>query len=1741
VQPKAIDFAIERHRHRGFVGRGTLLAQLDQLLIEEPADRWVVVTGGPGMGKSAVLSAWLARRAAAGELVPHHFIRRTWANWDDPASLVSSLVAQIEARFPEMPEPDADANLPPAARLAATLGRISEGTRVPRGQRLVVLIDGLDEYDPPPGPPPPDPLGAFLPYALPPGISFLCASRPRHPYVDALATRGVLVQLDLDDPKQFAVDNEATARAFWEQEAPALGLDARFIDEAVRRADGNLEHAAMLRKHLAGVAPSQRRVENIPRGLAALIASAWERIAIDTAIVDGLGVLCAAREALTIDEVAAVAGWTGEAVRRAFVRGARELLVESQRAEDVPAYRLHHDSIRAQVAKAIGAEALRGHHRALAQKLATWPAPMEPAARHYALRNALLHRVEANDWQDAWRVAADLAFIEAKCRELGVHEAEADVARAAERCPASLHRGHHARFADLARAIGNESHWLRAAPVVTAAVVWNRLRRIGWSTADLNQHVRVAANASFLHLRHIAARESQALERHLVGHTRWVSACAVTPDGRRVVSGSWDKTLKVWDLATGHEVATLRGHAGAVNACAVTPDGRRVVSGSWDETLKVWDLATGHELATLRGHAGLVVACAVTPDGRRVVSGSDDQTLKVWDLATGHEVATLLGHAGAVNACAVTPDGRRVVSGSDDQTLKVWDLATGHELATLLGHTGRVRACVVMPDGRRVVSSSSDQTLKVWDLATGHEVATLHGHADWVFACAVMPDGRRVVSGSEDQTLKVWDLATGHEVATLHGHADGVRACAVTPDGRRVVSGSDDKTLKVWDLATGHEVALHGHARGVSACALTPDGRCVVSGSDDETLKVWDLATKHEVATLLGHASWVSACAVTPDGRRVVSGSLDMTLKVWDLATAHEVATLHGHAGGVLVCAVTPDGRRVVSGSYDKALKVWDLATGREIATLHGHALAVLACAVTSDGQRVVSGSADQTLKVWDLATGHEIATLHGHAGYVSACAVTPDGRRVVSGSWDQTLKVWDLATGHEVATLHGHAGGVLACAVTPDGRRVVSGSEDQTLKVWDLEAGRCVFTHHASASYAAVAATATTIVAGDAAGAVWFLDLPPPNPNIAPARDEPDRSSHATTTLDAEPTSPRPLMKKHTILFLAANPAGTNQLALDREARAIQVELERAGFRDSFELVTRWAAEPLDLLRELRKVKPTVVHFSGHGNADMASRGSGDAPARDLVAVPAPLCDESPDGLFFQDPDGQPQLVSTKALQETFGAAGSSVKLVVLSACYSEAQAAALLAHVDCVIGMRGSIREAAARTFAIGFYGGLGERESVAAAYQQGCAAISLEGQVDSDRPQLKVRSGVDAARLVLATASEANHAEHRRSAGQHTTGAAMNQRANARPVRILHISDLHERTTPPQLEPRVRWDATQRGQVLGPRFFEAIRELATGGIDIVCFTGDVADWGHPAEYAKATARIDAILEAAGNVPRDRFFAVPGNHDVQRKIQDDAWRGLRTWIARTHDRSPLGRWLHHVEGLPIGLQAPWREQILERTAAFWSWLDAFRGAPLRAGGSIPLGYRATVPAGTISDRPIHIIGLDSAWLCGADESVDGQVLTDRGAILLTDEQVEAHVRDGEHGLGGLRICLVHHPLDQLADQRAVRRLLGGGAVDLLLHGHQHYPGITFADEPGAALRIVAAGCLIEGDLGKGWPNGFHVIELDPASGAGAVHLRKWSKDGQFWAKATDIYRNASDGVLRWNPAGSFDDKDPS
>jgi WD40 repeat protein len=729
-------------------------------------------------------------------------------------------------------------------------------------------------------------------------------------------------------------------------------------------------------------------------------------------------------------------------------------------------------------------EALREEDPAAAQRYLALAVMLEDMAVAPAVQQTLWNVGEAEALETADQfIGLSLAQRDAASEGIRLHDLQLDYVRAQYPDPEALELIHGA--------VRLSAHVIEKDPRQFASQLVGRLlpRRDIPAIQQFIDQITAGAPKPWLRPLHPALHPpGTPLLRTLEGHSAPVSSVTVTPDGKQAVSASWDHTLKVWDLATGHVARTLEGHSASLECVAVTPDGQRAVSASDDFNLKVWDLETGRELRTLKGHSSSVHGVAVTPDGKRAVSASGDKTLKVWDLETGRALLTLKGHSGYVSGVAVTPDGQRAVSASGDETLKVWDLQTGRALRTLVGHSSSVHGVAVTPDGQRAVSAGWDKTLRVWDLETGRALLTLEGHSDPVYGVTVMADGKRAISASLDKTLKVWDLKTGRVLRTLEGHSTYVNGVAVTPDGKRAISASKDHTLKVWDLATGRALPkAPGHGGRVCGVAVTPDGKRAVSASWDQTLKVWDWRSGRVLRTLVGHSTDVYGVAVTPDGKRVVSVAL--VLKVWNLATGRALRTLEGHSGDAV--AVTADGKLAVSASRDKTLTVWDLETGRALRTLKGRSDYDSGVAVTPDGKRAISASKDGTLRVWNLETGRVLDTFTGPAARVCGVAVTPDGKRAVSASWDQTPKVWDLATGLVLRTMEGHSAPVEGVAVTPDGKRLVSASEDKTLKVWDLDTGVLIATFQGDAAMRCCAcADPRHIVAGDDGGRVLLLVL---------------------------------------------------------------------------------------------------------------------------------------------------------------------------------------------------------------------------------------------------------------------------------------------------------------------------------------------------------------------------------------------------------------------------------------------------------------------------------------------------------------------------------------------------------------------------------------------------------------------------------------------------------------------------
>lgn len=590
----------------------------------------------------------------------------------------------------------------------------------------------------------------------------------------------------------------------------------------------------------------------------------------------------------------------------------------------------------------------------------------------------------------------------------------------------------------------------------------------------------------------------------LEGHTASVLAVAVTRDGKHIVSGSSDNTVRIWDAEKGAEVRVLKGHTGSVYGVALMPDGKRIASVSWDDTLRIWDAEKGIELAVLKGHTDDINTVAISADGTWIATGADDGTIRIWDGVAGKELRKLEGHSGTVYAVAFSPDGTRVVSGASDRTIRTWDAATGAELRKLEGHTGSVRSVALTPDGTRIVSGGGDRTIRIWDAATGTEQRKMETQTSEVRSVAVAPDGKRIVSASADRTIRIWDVATGAEIRKIEGHSNAVNSVALAADGSWIVTGSEDRTVRTWASHIGAEIAkLEGHSAETFAVAVSIDGRHAVSASTDKTLIVWDLERAVALRTLTGHTDAVRAVAFTRDGKIIISGADDRTLRIWDASTGAPIQVLTGHTGEVYGVAVSPDGKHIVSASWDDTIRVWDLASGAPLATLKGHVSDINTVAISSDGSLIVSGADDSTVRIWDAASAKELRALEGHSGFVLAVALTPDGTRIVSSGDDRTIRIWDVKSGRELLKIDDHSASVRDVAISHDGRRIVSSSDDQSIRIWDLDTGEEIARlrgHGGGVGGIALAPDGTRIVSTSSDRTVRIWHLAPTGPALVNA-----------------------------------------------------------------------------------------------------------------------------------------------------------------------------------------------------------------------------------------------------------------------------------------------------------------------------------------------------------------------------------------------------------------------------------------------------------------------------------------------------------------------------------------------------------------------------------------------------------------------------------------------------------------
>lgn len=568
-----------------------------------------------------------------------------------------------------------------------------------------------------------------------------------------------------------------------------------------------------------------------------------------------------------------------------------------------------------------------------------------------------------------------------------------------------------------------------------------KLYDLGWEQADSDIKARLEK----------ALRQSLYWGRErnrLLGHRDTVTRVKFSPDGKTLVSGSWDKTLKIWQR-DGTVLHTLMGHDDAVWSVNYSPDGKFLVSASRDKTVKVWRIADGKEIMTLVGHNDWVACVSFSPDGQTIASMGWDGTMKLWNLA-GEELSSFSTHDGPVVAISFSPDGKHLLTASHDGTAKLWDLQGNHQ-QTFASHNSWVTYANFSPDGQTIATASRDGTAKLWNLK-GHELQTLRGHQDTVTSVVFNSARDRVATTSWDRTIRLWNRQ-GEELQVLRGHTDAVTAVHFSPDGRILTSGGEDTTVRLWNL-----VGANLHAQIMEQATLwqpdteepvgnvvfSPDGQLLGTTGRYMTAQLWNQQGENQL-TLKGHLDVVRSLGFSPQGQHLVTASRDKTVKLWTL-TGELLATLEGHQADVKMATFSRDGQLIASASWDTTAKIWNLS-GEALVTLQGHRSGIRSVQFSPKRDRVLTASEDGTAKVWTIQ-GQELTTLQGHEAGILDAKWSPEGKLIATASKDGTTKLWHR-NGQEYITLQGHKGTVNAVSFSPDGQTIATASEDMTIKLW--------------------------------------------------------------------------------------------------------------------------------------------------------------------------------------------------------------------------------------------------------------------------------------------------------------------------------------------------------------------------------------------------------------------------------------------------------------------------------------------------------------------------------------------------------------------------------------------------------------------------------------------------------------------------------------------------------------------
>ena len=583
------------------------------------------------------------------------------------------------------------------------------------------------------------------------------------------------------------------------------------------------------------------------------------------------------------------------------------------------------------------------------------------------------------------------------------------------------------------------------------------------------------------------------------GHTEQVNAIAVTADGKTMASGSNDKLVKIWEVATGREIRTLSNNNGRVVTLEFDATGQYIAALLYSDEIKVWNVKTGGLQATfpapasseslgfglnntrlifLNENGKVSVAnykdgtveknlevpypqqMALHPNGEQVFVYSYQGGIHGFDLLGGTEVSNWKvfdTYKFSVTPIQFDPSGKYLAGAfdQDGEQIRLFDVNKKQLIGTFAQHKTRLTTLAFDAKSKTLFSAAFDGQLIAWDLKTQTVRWQNRPGTFALQTIAPHPNGKDFFA-AEMKLIHQMRGKDASKTRTFNAVGNGIVNMAYDQIGNFVAIAANDLTIKLWELRQNRVSSV---IRGFFPVAFSPGGSTLVSMESAIQLAVWDPYTGKKLQSLSTEAELIQNLTFSPDGRYLAGAGFQGVVRIWDMQTGNIIKRLLGHEGGIYNIAFSPDNQTLATVGLDRTLRTWDWQNEKELQKVEAHEVLSSDVEYSPDGKLIATSGWDKLVKLWDANTLAPIRTLEGHVNTVMSLSFSGDGAQLASSAGnntvaeaDNSIKVWEVATGQELCRLENHLNIVQKVVYDQRANVAISSGNDGFAKIWDVD-----------------------------------------------------------------------------------------------------------------------------------------------------------------------------------------------------------------------------------------------------------------------------------------------------------------------------------------------------------------------------------------------------------------------------------------------------------------------------------------------------------------------------------------------------------------------------------------------------------------------------------------------------------------------------------------------------------------